>query len=98
MATRLNDEERQNALESLPEWEMVEGRDAIMRSFSFQDFNEAFGWMTRIALVAEKMNHHPEWANVYRTVDVILTTHDAGGLTQLDVNLAIVMDMIAGEG
>lgn len=97
MATRFSDEERQNALDSLPEWTMVEGRDAIMRSFSFQDFNEAFGWMTRIALVAEKMNHHPEWANVYRTVDVILTTHDAGGLTQLDVNLAIVMDMIAGE-
>ncbi len=77
-------------------WALVEGRDAIKKTFQFKDFNEAFGWMTRAAIVAEKMDHHPEWFNVYRTVDVTLTTHDAGGLSALDVRLATAMDQMAG--
>ena len=97
MAIRLTDEEREAALAPLVDWQIVEGRDAITRSYKFKDFNEAFGWMTRIALVAEKMDHHPEWANVYNNVKVTLSTHDAGGLTQLDVNLAIIMDLIATD-
>ena len=97
MATRLTDEEREAALAPLVEWQIVEDREAITRSYKFKDFNEAFGWMTRVAMVAEKMDHHPEWANVYNSVKVTLSTHDAGGLTQLDVNLAIIMDMIATD-
>ena len=97
MAVKLTDEERGAALASLTEWQSVEGRDAITRSYKFKDFNEAFGWMTRVAMVAEKMDHHPEWANVYNSVKVTLSTHDAGGVTQLDVNLAIIMDMIATD-
>jgi 4a-hydroxytetrahydrobiopterin dehydratase len=76
-------------------WTEVEGRDAIARSYRFGNFIEAFGWMTQVALVAEKMNHHPEWSNVYRTVEVTLTTHDAGGLSALDVALATKMDALA---
>lgn len=97
MATRLSDEERESALASLSKWTMVEGREAITRSFRFKDFSEAFGWMTRVAMAAETMNHHPEWSNVYKTVDVTLATHDAGGLTQLDVALASTMNKLAGE-
>lgn len=97
MAVKLTDEERDAALASLTEWQDVEGRDAITRSYKFKDFNEAFGWMTRVAMVAEKMDHHPEWANVYNSIKVTLSTHDAGGITQLDVNLAIIMDMIATD-
>lgn len=97
MAVRLTDEEREAALAPLTDWEIVEDREAITRSYKFKDFNEAFGWMTRVAMVAEKMDHHPEWANVYNTVRVTLSTHDAGGLTQLDVNLAIIMDLIAAD-
>ena len=97
MAVKLTDEERGAALAPLTEWQNVEGRDAITRSYKFKDFNEAFGWMTRVAMVAEKMDHHPEWANVYNSVKVTLSTHDAGGITQLDVNLAIIMDMIATD-
>ena len=97
MAVKLTDEERGAALAPSTEWEGVEGRDAITRSYKFKDFNEAFGWMTRVAMVAEKMDHHPEWANVYNSVKVTLSTHDAGGVTQLDVNLAIIMDMIATD-
>ena len=97
MAVKLTDEERAAALAPLTEWQSVEGRDAITRSYKFKDFNEAFGWMTRVAMVAEKMDHHPEWANVYNSVKVTLSTHDAGGITQLDVNLAIIMDMIATD-
>jgi len=74
----------------------VAGRDAITRKFVFRDFNEAFGFMARSALVAEKLDHHPEWSNVYKTVDVTLSTHDAGGLTELDVKLAELMDKLAG--
>jgi 4a-hydroxytetrahydrobiopterin dehydratase len=76
-------------------WEEVEGRDALTKTFTFRNFNEAFGWMTRVALVAEKLNHHPEWFNVYKTVTVTLSTHDAGGLTELDVKLATRMDAMA---
>ncbi|MEP3231938.1 MAG: 4a-hydroxytetrahydrobiopterin dehydratase [Hyphomicrobiales bacterium] len=97
MAVRLTDEERAAALAPLTDWQEVDGREAITRAYKFKDFNEAFGWMTRVAMVAEKMEHHPEWANVYNSVKVTLSTHDAGGITQLDVNLAIIMDMIAAD-
>ncbi|WP_417677541.1 4a-hydroxytetrahydrobiopterin dehydratase [Roseibium sp.] len=97
MAERLTDVERARELESLPLWRLVDGREAITRSFRFRDFNEAFGFMTRVALVAEKMNHHPEWSNVYGQVDVTLATHDAGGLTELDIKLARKMDQFAGS-
>jgi 4a-hydroxytetrahydrobiopterin dehydratase len=76
-------------------WSEVTGRDAIAKKFVFKDFNQAFGFMTRAALIAEKMDHHPEWFNVYKTVEVTLSTHDAGGLTELDVKLAEAMDKIA---
>lgn len=77
-------------------WAVDDGRDAITKVFRFKDFVQAFGFMTRVALVAERMDHHPEWSNVYRTVTVTLTTHDAGGLTSLDVDLAARMDALAG--
>ena len=77
-------------------WKMVEGRDAIARTYSFGNFVEAFGWMTRVAIWAEKLNHHPEWDNVYKTVNVVLTTHDTGGLSTLDGKLAAKMDALAG--
>lgn len=96
MAAKLTDVERREALAALSTWSMVEGRDAIEKKFVFSNFNEAFGWMTRVALVAEKMNHHPEWFNVYKSVSVVLATHDADGLTQLDVKLARTMDKFAG--
>ena len=76
-------------------WEMVEGRDAIAKEFVFANFVAAFGWMTRVALVAEKLDHHPEWFNVYKTVKVTLSTHDLGGLSDLDVTLARRMDAMA---
>ncbi|MEX0851893.1 MAG: 4a-hydroxytetrahydrobiopterin dehydratase [Bauldia sp.] len=98
MADRLTGSERREALAGLPEWRPVDGRDAIVRTYAFADFVEAFGFMTRAALVAEKMNHHPEWLNVYKTVTVTLTTHDAGGLTERDVALAKAMDRLAGRG
>ncbi len=96
MAQKLDPEMRKAALTKLKGWSEVAGRDAIAKKFVFKDFNEAFGFMTRVALVAEKMDHHPEWSNVYRTVDVTLSTHDAGGVTELDVKLAEAMDRIAG--
>jgi 4a-hydroxytetrahydrobiopterin dehydratase len=92
---KLSDDERKAALAELPRWSLVPGRDAIQRRFVFRSFNEAFGFMARAALVAEKINHHPEWSNVYKTVDVTLATHDAGGLTELDLKLARTMDKIA---
>ena len=95
MAAKLTDERRKTALASLGAWGMVAGRDAITRSFQFKDFNAAFGFMTRAALVAEKLDHHPEWFNVYNKVDVTLSTHDAGGLTELDIKLAAALDTIA---
>ncbi|NQZ73802.1 MAG: 4a-hydroxytetrahydrobiopterin dehydratase [Dinoroseobacter sp.] len=75
-------------------WSMVEGRDAIQKTFLFKNFVEAFGFMTQVAIIAEKMNHHPEWSNVYRTVEVTLTTHDANGLSDLDIALARKMDAL----
>jgi 4a-hydroxytetrahydrobiopterin dehydratase len=97
MAQKLSGEARKAALAGLAGWSEVAGRDAIARKFVFRDFNAAFGFMTRAALVAEKMDHHPEWFNVYKTVEVTLSTHDAGGLTELDVKLATEMNRIAGQ-
>ncbi|MFN3521239.1 MAG: 4a-hydroxytetrahydrobiopterin dehydratase [Phenylobacterium sp.] len=86
------------ALARLPAWRAVEGgRDAIERSFRFADFNAAFGFMARSALMADKLDHHPEWFNVYNRVDVVLATHDADGVTELDVELAAFMDRAAAE-
>ncbi len=96
MAQKLTAEARKSALAHLSGWSEVAGRDAITRKFVFKDFNEAFGFMTRAALVAEKMDHHPEWFNVYKIVEVTLSTHDAGGLTGLDVRLAEAMNKLAG--
>lgn len=93
---RLSAEARDEALTTLGGWKLVEGREAITRRFSFRSFSEAFGWMTRVALLAEAMDHHPEWTNVHRTVEVTLSTHDAGGLTELDVRLARAMDGLIG--
>ena len=80
------------ALEQLAGWSAAQGRDAIVKTYRFADFNAAFGWMTRVALAAEKLDHHPEWFNVYNRVDVTLATHDADGVTELDVRLARFMD------
>lgn len=93
---RLTGTARETALAGLTGWQPVEGRDAIARSFSFADFSEAFAFMTRVALLAEKMDHHPEWFNVYNRVDVLLSTHDAGGLSGRDVALARAIDTVAG--
>ncbi len=95
MTDRLSEEERRGALAGLSGWAPVEGRDAIEKSFEFTDFNQAFAFMTRIALKAERMDHHPEWFNVYNRVDIILTTHDAGGVSQLDIKLARFIDQSA---
>lgn len=91
--SRLSEPELQSALETLPGWELRAGR--LRRTFRFADFSEAFGFMTRAALVAEKLDHHPEWSNVYATVIVDLVTHDADGITALDVRLAAEMNAIA---
>jgi 4a-hydroxytetrahydrobiopterin dehydratase len=96
MSQKLAGEARKNALARLKGWSEVGGRDAITKKYVFADFNAAFGFMTRAALVAEKMDHHPEWFNVYKTVEVTLSTHDAGGLTERDVKLAEAMDKLAG--
>lgn len=96
MPQKLTGEARTAALSKLDGWSEVKGRDAISKKFVFKDFNEAFGFMTRAALVAEKLDHHPEWFNVYKTVEVTLSTHDAGGVTELDVKLAQAMDKMAG--
>jgi 4a-hydroxytetrahydrobiopterin dehydratase len=93
---KLTGPSRTEALAALQGWHEVEGRDAIEKTFTFRDFSEAFGFMARVALAAEQMDHHPEWFNVYRTVKVTLATHDAGGLTTLDTTLAARMDAIAG--
>ena len=91
----LSDSERAELLPGLDGWTPVAGRDAIQKRFTFPDFGAAFAWMTRVALAAERINHHPEWSNVYRTVDVVLTTHAAKGLTRRDVELAQRMDRYA---
>ena len=95
MAERLTGEARRTALQSLQGWTEVDDRDAIFKTFRFSTFNEAFGFMTRVALVAEKMDHHPEWFNVYNRVDVTLATHDADGVTRRDIQLAAFMDQAA---
>jgi 4a-hydroxytetrahydrobiopterin dehydratase len=95
VAARLTDAERDAALRGVPDWTLAgEGR-SITRSFEFGNFNEAFGWMTRVALLAERMNHHPDWKNSYRTVEVTLTIHDAGGLTERYFRLAAAIDRIS---
>ena len=83
--------------QELAGWTESAGREAIERTFTFKDFNEAFGFMSRAALVAEKNDHHPEWRNVYKTVEVVLATHDAGGVTRLDIELAKAMNGIARQ-
>lgn len=95
MRTKLDPDRRKHALGELRGWASVDGRDAITRTFTFTDFNEAWGFMTRAALVAEKMDHHPEWTNVWNKVTVTLSTHDAGGLTERDLELAHAMDRLA---
>jgi 4a-hydroxytetrahydrobiopterin dehydratase len=95
MAKKLDDAARKGIATRLPEWRLAEGRDAISRTFTFKDFNAAFGFMTRTALIAEAMNHHPEWFNVWNRVEVTLSTHDAGGLTENDLKLAEAIDCIA---
>jgi 4a-hydroxytetrahydrobiopterin dehydratase len=92
---KLESHVRAAVLKDLPEWREVEGREAITRSFRFKNFNEAFAFMTRVALLAEKMDHHPEWFNVYNRVDVTLATHDAGGVTEKDIAMAKAMDSYA---
>ena len=92
---KLEGEARKSALAELKQWRDVLGRNAIARKFVFKDFNQAFGFMARVALIAEKMDHHPEWSNVYKTVDVTLSTHDAGGVTEKDVALAKAMETFA---
>lgn len=97
MTEKLSDEARGPLLEPLfaTGWMMEGGRDAIRKTFVFADFIGAFGWMTQVAFWAEKWNHHPEWDNVYKTVNVVLTTHDVGGLSALDAKLARKMDSLA---
>lgn len=92
MTTRLTGKTRSKALASLKKWKEVPDRDAIQRSLKFADFNEAWGFMTRVALAAEKADHHPEWSNVYNRVEIVLSTHDAGGLSAKDVALAKIID------
>ncbi len=92
---RLTDEERAGLAAALPAWRMVEGRDAISRSFRFKDFSEAWGFMCRVALSAEAQDHHPEWSNVWNRVEITLSTHDAGGLSARDLRLARAIDALA---
>jgi 4a-hydroxytetrahydrobiopterin dehydratase len=96
MAAKLSADARKAALGKLRGWSDVTNRDAISKKFEFSDFNQAFGFMARVALAAEKMDHHPEWFNVYKKVEVTLSTHDAGGVTELDIKLAETMDRVAG--
>jgi 4a-hydroxytetrahydrobiopterin dehydratase len=95
MAAKLAGEARGKVLADLPGWSVVDGRDAIAKAFRFKDFNQAFAFMTRVALMAEKMDHHPEWSNVYNKVEITLSTHDAGGLTERDIRLAKFIDQAA---
>ena len=97
MTERLSAEARKSALAHLSGWSETPGREAIERTYTFKDFNEAFGFMARAALVAEKSDHHPEWRNIYKTVEVVLATHDAGGVTRLDIQLAMAMNAIARQ-
>lgn len=96
MVEKLKPTEKKAAMARLKGWTKTRGRDAIQKQFVFADFNAAFAWMSRVAMQAEKLDHHPEWANVYKTVSVVLTTHDAGGVSALDVTMAKFMDKTAG--
>ncbi len=96
MVQKLSADDRAALMAELPEWENVEGRDAIQKTFEFSDFNEAFGFMTRVALLADKIDHHPEWFNVYNKVEVLLSTHDADGVTERDATMARAMEDYAG--
>ena len=96
MVDILSPQARRDALAELTGWSEVEGRDAIEKSFKFKSFNEAWGFMSQVALAAEKLNHHPEWFNVYNRVDILLSTHDCGGLSELDIKLAKRIDAYAG--
>jgi 4a-hydroxytetrahydrobiopterin dehydratase len=95
---KLTIEELKTALRRLPDWELAKDREAIRRKFQFADFDATFAFMTRAALLAAKMDHHPEWSNVYNKVEVTLATHDAGGVTQKDIDLAAAMDGYAAMG
>ena len=95
MVEKLSDAARTESMGQLPGWSAVEGRNAIAKTFRFKDFNAAFGFMSRVALLAERMDHHPEWFNVYNRVEVTLATHDAGGVTERDVRMARFMEEIA---
>ena len=92
--TRLTDAEREDLLRAHPEWSLARDGEAIERTFKFADFNEAFGFMARVALLAEKADHHPEWSNVYNRVEIALTTHDAGGLSRRDADMAAAIDAL----
>lgn len=94
MVDPLTPEERAQALDALADWDFDEARDGIVRQFLFADFSEAFAFMTRVALLAEVQDHHPEWSNVWNRVDILLTTHDAGGLSARDVNMAKAIDAL----
>jgi 4a-hydroxytetrahydrobiopterin dehydratase len=95
MAGKMTEAERDTALRDLDGWTVAEGRDAIQKTFQFQSFNQAFGFMARVALAAEKMDHHPEWFNVYNRVDITLSSHDVGGTSQRDIDLAKQADRYA---
>ena len=97
MAGKLDAAARARLAQELPEWRMAEGgRDAIRRGFLFRDFSEAWGFMARVALLAERQNHHPEWSNVWNRVEILLSTHDAGGLSERDLRLARAIDALVG--
>lgn len=94
MVHQLREAEREEALETLPDWDYDDGRDAIARSFTFDNFSQAFAFMTQVALLAEKADHHPEWSNVWNRVDILLTTHDASGLSARDIDMAQAIDAL----
>ena len=94
MTKKLNDEDRPLAIAKLRKWQDEEGKNAISKSFKFKSFNEAFAFMTRVAMESEKINHHPEWSNVYNTVDITLTSHDVGGISERDLAMARYIDSI----
>jgi 4a-hydroxytetrahydrobiopterin dehydratase len=96
MIEQLDDDAKAAALDALDEWDFDEARDAITRHFLFEDFSEAFAFMTRVALLAEVQDHHPEWSNVWNRVTILLTTHDAGGLSSRDVRMAEAIDALMG--
>jgi 4a-hydroxytetrahydrobiopterin dehydratase len=97
MVDKLTGTTRAHALAALKGWKKVRGRDALSKDYRFSDFNEAFGFMTRVAIKADQMDHHPEWSNIYNNVSITLTTHDAGGVSARDVALAKFIDRIAGR-